>query len=127
MNERHEKEFALKIAQRLDHGLRALPAETTGCLAAARKLALARQKQPVAQTAFATLGAYFFPDGALVRQMLVSSFIFLGLAAFSAFWLADREIAEMSLIDRELLADELPIGAFTDQGFSTWLKRVSSE
>jgi hypothetical protein len=125
MNERHEKEFAMKIAQRLNHGLRALPTETTDCLAAARHLALVHQKQPVAL--FTTLGVYFFPDGALVRQMLVSSFIFFGLAAFSAFWLADREIAEMSLIDRELLADELPIGAFTDQGFSTWLKRAPSE
>ncbi|MDR1162820.1 MAG: DUF3619 family protein [Candidatus Accumulibacter sp.] len=127
MNERHEQQFALKLAQRLNYSLRDLPAETTGRLAAARKLALAHQKQLVAQTAFAALGAYFLPDNTRVRQMLVSSLLFLSVSVCSAFWMADQEIREMSAIDSELLADELPIGAFTDQGFSTWLKRASSE
>ncbi|MDR1368133.1 MAG: DUF3619 family protein [Candidatus Accumulibacter sp.] len=127
MNERHEQQFALKIAQRLNDGARDLSTETAGRLTAARNLALAHQKQPVAQTAFATLGAYIFPEPMRFRQMLVSSVLFLSLTAFSAFWMADREINEMSVIDSELLADELPIGAFADQGFSTWLKRTSSE
>jgi hypothetical protein len=48
-------------------------------------------------------------------------------AVFSTFWLADQRVSELSAIDSALLANDLPMGAFTDKGFDTWLKRASSD
>ena len=43
-----------------------------------------------------------------------------------AYWQADRSIAELEVIDSALLADDLPIAAFTDRGFDAWLKSSAS-
>ena len=39
----------------------------------------------------------------------------------------DQRVAELGEIDSALLADELPISAFTDIGFDAWLKHNSSQ
>ena len=57
-------------------------------------------------------------DGAhrsVFGQALTSVAIFLCVVC-STFWLADQRVAELGAIDSALLADELPIGAFTDKG-----------
>jgi hypothetical protein len=123
----NEDQFALKIARCLNQGLRDLPSETTGRLAAARKQALACQKPFSRWPLFTAVGSYILPDDSPAWRVLYSFALLLSVTVCSALWVADREISEMSAIDSELLADELPIGVFADKGFDIWVKRSLSE
>jgi hypothetical protein len=124
----NELQFANKIRQHLNRGLYVLRPETTSRLAAARQSALACQKQTATQSVLATAGSFvqFQFENFRLKQLLVSLALLLCVVS-GAFWAADNRIAELSAIDSALLADELPIGAFTDKGFDAWLKRAASE
>lgn len=125
MNELH---FAYKVRQLLNRGLHELRPETTARLAAARKNALSCQRQTVNQSVLATVGSFVQHhfDNLHIKQALAALVLLLGLV-FSAFWMADERVNELGAVDSALLADDLPIGAFTDKGFDTWLKRGSSQ
>ena len=127
----NEDKYAAMIAQRLNYSLRDISTETITRLSEVRRQALACQKSFVLQSApqsvLATVGNYLFPDNSYVWQILFSFLLFVSVVVCSTFWVADRQINEMGAIDSELLADDLPITAFTDQGFNAWLKRSSSE
>jgi hypothetical protein len=60
-----------------------------------------------------------------LRQILVALALVVGVTSY-AYWQADRSIAELEVIDSALLADDLPIAAFTDRGFDAWLKSSAS-
>ena len=126
MNEQH---FAYKVRQHLNLGLHELRPETTRRLAAARENALAHQKQIVSQPALVTAVGSFIQHHAdnLHIKQAVTALVLLLCIVCSTFWIADERVTELGAIDSALLADELPIGAFTDKGFATWLKRSSSE
>lgn len=125
MNEQH---FAYKIRQHLNRGLHQLPPQTTDRLAAARERALAHQRQFVGQTLLASVGGFVQSqfDNLRLKQAL-SALALLLFVVSSAYWIADQRVTELGEIDSALLADELPISAFTDQGFDAWLKRDSSQ
>jgi hypothetical protein len=125
MNELH---FAYKVRQLLNRGLHELRPDTAARLATARKNALACQRQAVNQSVLASAGSFVLNhfDNLHVKQVLAGLLLLLGLV-FSAFWMADQRVNELGAVDSALLADDLPIGAFTDKGFDTWLKRGSSQ
>jgi hypothetical protein len=120
--------FGYKIRQRLNRGLHELSPETTARLAAARQSALACQKQTVSQSVLATVGGFVQSqfDSLHVRQLFTALALFIGVIS-SVYWLADQRATELGAIDSALLTDELPISAFTDQGFDAWLKRASPQ
>lgn len=125
MNELH---FAYKVRQYLNRGLHDLRPETTDRLAAAREMALARQKIAVRQSILATAGSYIqFQIENLRFKQLLAAFAVAVLAISGSFWVADSRVNELSEIDSALLADELPISAFLDKGFSEWLKQASRQ
>jgi hypothetical protein len=125
MNEEH---FAYKIRQHLNRGLHELSPETLGRLAAARQSALSCQKQFVSQSVLATAGnfVHYHYDNLRFKQAF-TALALLACVIFSTYWMAERNVDELGAIDSALLADDLPIGAFTDKGFDAWLKRGSSE
>ena len=124
MNEQH---FAYKVRQQLNRGLHELDPKTTDRLAAARKAALARQKQLQSVSLLATASAVFqFQFGNLRIKQLATSLVLLLCVVFSAFWVADQRVSELGSIDSALLADDLPVAAFTDKGFDAWLKSTGS-
>ena len=125
MNELH---FAFKVRQHLNRGLHELRPETADRLAAARQSALAHQKQAASQSVLATAGGFvqYHTENLRIKQLLTSLALLL-IVAFSALWIADQRVAELGDIDSALLADDLPIGAFTDKGFDAWLNRDSPE
>lgn len=94
MNEQH---FAYRLRQHLNRGLHELPVGTAARLEAARAGALAHQKVAAHQSVLACVGLY-------------------------VYWDAAHNIAQLEEIDSALLADDLPIDAFTDKGFHAWLK-----
>lgn len=120
MNEQH---FAYKIRQHLNRGLHELQPETTDRLAAARQLALTRQRQCVRQSVLASVGGFMQAqfDNLRFRQLL-SALALLLCVVFAAYWVADQRVSELGELDSALLTDDLPISAFTDMGFDAWLK-----
>ena len=125
MNELH---FGYKVRQHLNLGLHELPPETASRLLAAREKALSCQKQAVSQSVLATAGSFVQHqfDNLRFKQVL-STLALLLCVVFSSFWMADQRITEQSAIDSALLADDLPIGAYTDTGFDAWLRSTSPE
>ena len=123
-----EREFAFRIRQHLNRGLHELSPDVAERLAATRQRALAAQRQAQAQTILAGAGSFFQThfEGLRFKQALASIAIFISVVC-STFWLADQRVAELGAIDSALLADELPIGAFTDKGFHVWLKDAASD
>jgi len=128
MNEVKETQFAYKVRQHLNRGLHELRPETVSRLAAARERALERQKARAAQSVLAGAGGFFqyhFENYRL--KQIVLSLALVASVVCSTFWLADQRVKELGAIDSALLANDLPLAAFTDKGFDTWLKRGSSE
>ena len=125
MNEEH---FGYKIRQHLNRGLHELRPETMTRLATAREAALACQRQTVSQSLLATVGGFVQSqfDSLRVKQLFAALALFIGVV-FSTYWIADQRVAELGAIDSALLADDLPISAFTDKGFDAWLKRASPQ
>ena len=124
----NEDYFGYKIRQHLNRGLHELSPETTARLAAARQSALACQKQTVSQSLLATVGGFVQSqfDSRFVKQSCTALVLFFGVV-FSVYWVADQRASELGAIDSALLTDDLPISAFTDQGFDAWLKRASPQ
>jgi hypothetical protein len=119
----NEHQFGNKIRQILNGG--SLGKQVELRLQAARELALSRQRRE-RSTAFA------WADNVLGRSggwPVVALYAALSLALASAgaagiyLWQQDQRIAELAEIDSELLTDDLPIDAYLDRGFHTWLKR----
>jgi len=123
----NEIQFAHKVRQHLNRSLRDLRPETMSRLAAARQRALSSQKVSVNQSVLASAGGFFqyHFENYRLRQIVASLALVAGLV-LSTFWLADQRVKELGAIDSALLTSELPLGAFTDKGFDTWLKRASS-
>ena len=124
MNEMH---FVFKVRQYLNRELHELPPSTHSRLQAARARALARQKVAAHQSILATAGNFVqeHAEGLRLRQIVVALALVAGVTSY-AYWQADRSIAELEVIDSALLADDLPIAAFTDRGFDAWLQSSAS-
>lgn len=125
MNELH---FAYKLRQYLNRGLHDLQPTTLDRLASARRQALARQQVVVHRSALATAGDFVQHqiESLHLRRVLLALLLALGVATYT-YWSADESIAEIEAIDSALLADDLPIAAYTDRGFAAWLKSSASQ
>lgn len=120
----NEREFGLKIKQQLDRSLD-LDAATLERLRFARGQALARQR--VTEPAFALA----WVDA--VAGRLWGSPAAAGIAAAGAalilllvgvqYWQQSPTVEEIADIDAALLSSDLPINAYLDKSFDTWLKR----
>ena len=128
MNVMNEQHFAYKISLHLNRGLHELRPQTADRLQAARERALAHQRQTVRQSVLASVGGFmqYHFESPYIRQAIGALALLLCIAG-STFWIADQRVTELGEIDSALLADELPISAFTDIGFDAWLKRDASQ
>jgi hypothetical protein len=124
-------EFARRIVAYLDYGADHLEPGTRDRLVEARKLALARyQEQPK------TLKGLVWAGNAAVRyaehrfhgaRYLIAAAALVAAVLGIAYWqsMLPGPANELAEIDAKLLADELPINAYLDKGFDSWLKRSS--
>ena len=120
----NELHFAYQIKQHLNASLRALPADKTERLRAARERALARQRKlataPVAALAGAgSMHMGQFAWAAQVLPVLVLAAALLGIS----YWHQNNRAEENADIDTQMLVDELPPSAYADKGFGAWIKR----
>jgi len=124
----NEHQFGNKIRQLLNQGLH-LDAAAAARLSAAREQALARQR-PEPATALARadsvlvgLGGW----GSLSLRVLLPLLLLAAAVVGIYTWEQKQRIAEVEDIDAQLLTDDLPIDAYLDRGFETWLKKRAAE
>jgi hypothetical protein len=124
-----EHEIASGIIRHLNYGVDRLEAGPRERLVAARTAALARyREQPVTVTGLAWAGpAVERITGHpwySARHLVTIAVLILGLVGV-AYWQSNAPVNELADIDTNLLSDELPINAYLDKGFDSWLKRSS--
>ena len=127
-NTQQDHELAEKVVALLNQGTQQLDAGATAKLLNVRKQALARfNEQPERSLAleWATQGAsriaepfsYNLRAWAVLLALLVT---LAGTVAWQSFSTQSSDIAD---IDEALLTSELPINAYLDRSFDSWLKR----
>ena len=124
---RSDDELASKIVQQLDHGVERLNPATRERLAAARKVALSHyREQPEPVFGLAWAGNAISHKGGQrpygARYLVAVTALILGLIGV-AYW-QTRTPNDFSEIDIKLLTDDLPLDAYLDKGFDSWLKRA---
>jgi len=125
MNYQDERQFANKISQVLNRGTDNLGPEVRAKLQAAHQEALAHQKNHVAGLSLAGVGQ-FTSDVLLPQVRKLAALLALAVGVVGAYyWNSFQQAAENEEIDSALLADELPINAYLDHGFSSWLEHSS--
>ncbi|WP_313703184.1 DUF3619 family protein [Massilia sp.] len=123
--------LAYKVRHALNENLDALPASTTERLAAARALALSRKKADAPAVAPAKRDwrrSWFDVDtlfsGAGLGRLAVAVpmlALVIGLGGVYQYQ-QQQQIAELAELDAAVLADELPLTAYLDQGFNAYLE-----
>ena len=123
-----ENQFGNQVRHLLNEGLDLDPA-VADRLRRARELALERQRPepaPVLRWADNVLGGFGGWGGASLRLLLAAALLVLAVT-FLYNWQQTRTIAEIEEIDSMLLTDELPIDAYLDRGFQSWLKNLDED
>ncbi len=125
-----EHELAKKIAGHLDAGLARLDAGTRERLLAARKLALSRYRdEPAPARAWAWAGhavARFTGRHPHALHYTLGAAALITALIGVTYWQSSSAPANgLADIDARILTDELPINAYLDKGFDSWLKRSS--
>ena len=120
----NERELGYKIKQQLDQALNLKPAEVKR-LKVAREQALARQRLSEPVFALAWVDAVV---GRLSGNPASASIALAGAALILAlfgiqYWQQQPSVEEIEEIDAALLTSDLPINAYLDKSFDTWLKR----
>jgi hypothetical protein len=125
-----EQELARKLVQHLDYGVDRLAPRVRERLESARNAALSQYRErPEAafglswggQTAART-GGHWFSDG---RNLAAAAALMLALGGIAWWQVGNSPANDVADIDTSLLTDELPVNAYLDKGFDSWLKRSS--
>ena len=124
-----EHELAKKITQHLDYGVDRLESGVRERLFAARQAALSQHRErpvTVAGLAWAGQAAARLTEHryANTRHWVAIALLVAALAGIT-YWQSNGVTNELADIDSGLLTDELPINAYLDKGFDSWLKRSS--
>lgn len=128
MNTR-ELDFAYKVRHELNESVDKLPASTAERLASARKIALTRQKKEsalrvlVSQRPFAGDVGHTFetPLAWLGRIGIMVPVAALFALLASIYDVEQKHIRNTAEVDVAVLADELPLSAYLDNGFNAYL------
>ena len=128
MNETNETNFGNRVRLVLNQGLRLNAKQAERLLAARERALAARRPEPVGALAWAdnVLGNFGGWGGLSMRLVMPLVALTLSVAALYT-WQQNRVIADFEEIDSMLLTDDLPIDAYLDRGFQSWLKTRATE
>ncbi|MBX9903889.1 MAG: DUF3619 family protein [Burkholderiales bacterium] len=122
----HEHETAQKIARVLDQSTRNMGGDTVAKLAAARGQALAGyQVAPGWKLAWAGAWTSQSSERPGLRYALPIALLLMGLISIGYWHSGIWQNNELADLDVRLLTDDLPIDAYLDKGFDSWLNRQS--
>lgn len=119
----NQDDLARRIVDRLDQNLTELPADIIGRLAHARQQALKVRPRP-------RIWHVRFFDWVVSHRMMFKvalPALFLLVAAGAVYLLQSTSREDPFDVETALMADELPLHAYTDPGFDAWLKTTSHE
>ena len=117
----------MQLRQLLNQGITLKP-EVAERLRRARELALERQRpEPAPVVAWADNVVGDVGWGGLALRVLLPLALLVASGATLYNWQQNRVAQEVEEIDALLLTDELPIDAYLDRGFQTWLKKRAAE
>lgn len=124
----NEKDLAKKIVKHLDQGTSSLDARVQYRLQAARQHALDAFAKPHHSFNLAWSGHGMGHGGihSPVRAWIPLLALILGML-FITYWQTSPQGNDSFEIDADLLAEDLPIHAFIDTGFDTWLEGTSEQ
>lgn len=127
---RSDDELGRKIGRHLDESLSRLDERVQARLLGARKVALARYGE-----ARAAAGAWAWAGNVAGRltghhpnawRYAAGAVALVAAVAGITYWQShSRPADELAEIDARILTDDLPINAYLDKGFDSWLKRQS--
>ena len=122
----NENDLARRIVAQLDRSLAELPPSIAQKLQAARAAAVARYRpgssSPGQSWADRLLGSQGLRQGLAVRLVLPVAIVIASLTGI-IYWQTSSHYEEE--LDTGLLAGELPLHAYIDPGFETWLTHTS--
>jgi len=120
-----EAALAARIRGVLDQSTSELSPKASLRLYEARCDALRHQAAPVAALSLAGVG-HLLGDSIHKHFRGILAFVALAVGAMGVqVWQNEQEAAALAEIDSELLGDEVPPSAYTDQGFMEWLQQLS--
>jgi hypothetical protein len=116
-----EQQFGQKIRHKLNLGSSSLEPATADRLFDARQRALSRHVASVAELSVAGLGRHFFSMGEDYWRPIAAAAALIAFLVGGDYITSIQRAAELEEVDSALLADDLPINAYLDRGFDTWL------
>ncbi len=127
----NDAQFGSQVASLLDEGLARVDEDVLTRLQVARKAALSVAVAPRHARALAVAGATSAGSGGGLRDWFAGPRLWLALGmlalAISGVTLTesggDAAADAAADLDLAILADDLPVTAYIDNGFDTWLKR----
>lgn len=132
---KQEADFTRQVRHALNDSLPAIPPHYSERLAAARQLALSRKKQPAFSRLHAFLPKFSFAghpsfgaEWASSRLWLMISLVSLLIGLTMIYDISlHQHIHETADIDAMVLTDELPLTAYLDEGFNSYLDQKEED
>lgn len=123
----NEREFAKKVTMNLNWGLNQIDGDKLAKLRAAREKAMVNYVEPVAVATLATTSGQTVNMSSWVRKPLFWLPVLAIVASAITYNATDENIADDAggELDAKLLTGELPINAFLDKDFGSWVKESS--
>ncbi len=125
----NEQDFSQKLTQYLDAGTAKLNESQLASLRDARAKAMSRYREPIRVLGMMTVSGHVMEPAYLIRKPL----FWLPILAIAAavltyqFSTPDDLYDEAGAIDAKLLTSELPIDAYLDNDFATWVKEKEAD
>ena len=128
MDNKQEKDFAQKITRTLNWGLSRIEADKLDRIRAGRQRALEAYREPVTILGLVTVSGQTLDISTWIRKPLFWLPILAIVAAVAAYTLSGTDDIYDETggeLDAQLLTGELPINAFLDKDFGSWVKESS--
>ena len=128
MDDKLEKDFAQKVARTLNLGLSRIDDDKLARIRAGRQRALAAYREPVTILGLVTVSGRTLDVSNWIRKPLFWLPILAVVAAVSAYTLTGNDDIYDETggeLDAQLLTGELPINAFLDKDFGSWVQESS--
>jgi len=120
-----ERELGLFVRHQLNAGLSTLDKHQADRLFAARQIALRRYPKHQTELAFAGLGRHSWNSLEYgLRPTLIAGALILALF-FGSQTISQQHVDALEDLDSALLSDSLPLNAYLDRGFQSWLASSS--
>ena len=128
MDDKQEKDFAQNITRTLNWGLTRIQDDKLARIRAGRQKAMAAYREPVTILGLVTVSGQTLDVSNWIRKPLFWLPILAIVAAVATYALSSSDDIYDEAggeLDAQLLTGELPINAFLDKDFGSWVKESS--